>query len=223
MVAIFVLSAFILILMLDHFVLKLQGKTHPAFEPEPGMISIAGSPVFNYELPPNILLSKGHTWLKKSDDGLTEIGIDFLGSIALGGLSIAKYPEENTRLQHGDVLFVGHYGAETVEFLSPVKGTVKQINSSLLGKKISNPYDTWGIKIYSEEEINTGNKLFSGKEAVEWIKTEYQKFQKFLEIHNTDLELVGETMFDGGASSDNSNSAPTKIIVNNFKKEFLSL
>jgi glycine cleavage system H lipoate-binding protein len=223
MVAIFVLSAFILILMLDHFVLKLQGRTHPAFEPEPGIIGVAGSPVINYELPSNIFLSKGHTWLKKSDDGLTEIGIDLLGSMALGGLSIAKCPEENTRIKHGDVLFVGNYGAEIVEFLSPIKGTVKYTNSNILGKKISNPYDSWGIKVYSEEEINMGNKLFSGKEAVEWIKTEFQNLKKFLEKHNTDLELVGETMFDGGASSDNSNSAPTKLIVNNFKKEFLSL
>ena len=155
MVAIFALSAFILILMADHFVLKLQGRTHPAFGSAPGIISIAESSEINYGFPSNILLSKGHTWLKKGNDGLIEIGVDLLGSRALGGLSIARCSEENARIKRGDVLFVGNYGSETVEFLSPINGVVRHINQKVIGNKISNPYNTWGIKIHSGDDIDS--------------------------------------------------------------------
>lgn len=222
MVAIFVLSAFILILLADHLVLKLQGRTHPAFEPAPGIISITVEPEINYELPSNIFLSKGHTWLKRGDDGLTAIGVDLLGSRALGGLSIIKCPEENARIKRGDVLFVGNYGSETVEFLSPINGIVSHINKKIIGNKILNPYDTWGLKLNSEDNVESEKEFFAGTKAVEWIKGEFQKLTRFLEKHNA-KELVGETMFDGGSLSVNSNTAPDKLLVNNFKKEFLSI
>lgn len=223
MVAICVLSAFVFILLLDHFVLRMQGKVHPAFEPTIAVIDLKESQDINYELPQSIYLSKGHTWIKNNKDGLIEVGVDLLGVKALGGLSITKCLDENSTVKRGDVLLAGNYGAETVEFLSPLNGTVKQINKKIIGNKIINPYATWGLKIYSEENIDNNNEFISGNNAVEWMKSEFQKLKFFLEKHNANLEIVGETMFDGGAVSGSTNYTPTKIIVNNFKKEFLSL
>lgn len=223
MVAIFVLSAFVLVLMVDHLVLKLQGRTHPAFEPISAPIGFAELPDINHPLASNIFLSKGHTWLKKNREGLIEVGVDLFGSRALGGLVLTKCSEVNTVVKRGDVLFAGNYGAEPVEFLSPIDGTIKQINPKILDGKILNPYETWGIKVNSNDNINLKKELFSGKNAVEWLKTEFEKLKLFLEKHDANLVLVGETMFDGGASSANLSITPTKIIVNNFKTEFLSL
>ncbi|MCC7094150.1 MAG: hypothetical protein IT277_08180, partial [Ignavibacteriaceae bacterium] len=64
MVAIFVLTVFLLFLVVDFYVLKVQGKFHPAFEPELSQLSL---PIFEkakFAVPSNIFLSKGHTWLQ---------------------------------------------------------------------------------------------------------------------------------------------------------------
>ena len=241
MVAIFVLAGFISILLLDLLVLKLQGKVHPAFEPsspiQEGIPSFVGNASFASEL----FLSKGHTWLKKNNDGLIEIGIDSFATSALGALSITKAAEQGSKIKRGDVLFVGNYGTENVEFLSPISGKVKSFNRNIIGNKISSPYQTWGIKLDSHDMNKKGNHFFTGNEAIEWIKSETIKLKNFLEPNSYNVELVGETMFDGGASSENSSFAsannsttadkfasansfaPTNKIVNDFKKEFLSL
>ncbi|MDX9925516.1 MAG: hypothetical protein RBS48_12200 [Ignavibacteriaceae bacterium] len=247
MVAIFVLAGFISILLLDLLVLKLQGKVHPAFEAPSPIYEAVPSLESGTALPSNLFLSKGHTWLKKNSEGLIEIGIDSFASSALGSLSITKAAEQGSKIKRGDVLFVGNYGTESVEFLSPISGKIKNINRNIIGNKISSPYQTWGIQIDSNDMNKKGNHFFAGKEAIDWLKTESQKLKNFLEPNMANVELVGETMFDGGASSDTnsfapSNSldvennfasakkfsptnsfAPTNNIVNEFKKEFLSL
>ena len=56
MVAIFVLSVFLLFLIVDLFVLKIQGKYHPAFEPQLAQLSL---PIFereNFTIPSNTIL-----------------------------------------------------------------------------------------------------------------------------------------------------------------------
>lgn len=223
MVAIFVLSSFILILLVDHLVLKFQGRFHPAFEPRTAIINISESQEINYQFPSNFLLSDGHTWLKKDEKGLIEIGVDILAARALGGLSIIKCSEENSIVKKGDVLFMGKYGSEIVEILSPISGKVEQINNKIIGNKILDPYKTWGIKLHSNENIEKGSKLLSDKEAINWLKEEFQRFEIFLQKYKTPLKLVGETMFDGGAEFGMISMMPVKNIVNNFKKEFLSL
>jgi glycine cleavage system H protein len=247
MVAIFVLAGFISILLLDLLVLKLQGKVHPAFEAPSPIYEAVPSLESGTALPSNLFLSKGHTWLKKNSEGLIEIGIDSFASSALGSLSITKAAEQGSKIKRGDILFVGNYGTESVEFLSPISGKIKNINRNIIGNKISSPYQTWGIQIDSNDMNKKGNHFFAGKEAIDWLKTESQKLKNILEPNFHNVELVGQTMFDGGTSSDTnsfapSNSldvennfasakkfsptnsfAPTNNIVNEFKKEFLSL
>ena len=84
MVAIFVLTMFLLFLSVDLIVLKIQGKYHPAFEPSLPQFDSAIFSRNSFSIPSNIFISKGHTWLRKNNDGLVSIGIDEFGSMALG-------------------------------------------------------------------------------------------------------------------------------------------
>jgi glycine cleavage system H lipoate-binding protein len=141
-VAIFVLTLFLLFISVDLIVLKIQGKSHPAFEP---LIPPFDSLVFDrnsFTIPSNIFFSKGHTWLKKNNDGLISIGIDEFGMMALGTLSILNCAQVGQEVKRGEMIFEGAYGNKTVKFLSPTNGIVKSVNENIFGKKISNPYET---------------------------------------------------------------------------------
>ncbi|PIQ09250.1 MAG: hypothetical protein COW71_07350 [Ignavibacteriales bacterium CG18_big_fil_WC_8_21_14_2_50_31_20] len=223
MVAIFVLALFLFILLVDLIVLRIQGKSHPAFEPA---LSQYDYPVYDgnvIPIPSNLFFSKGHTWLKKNKDGLIEIGIDPFGTTALGTLLIQKCVKSGKELKRGEVILEGSYGNKTVKFLSPINGSVKSINADVIGKKISNPYKAWGVRLISKDSLENGNLYFGGTEALNWMKKEFIKLKGFIDDHSLKVELVGETMYDGGLLSNNTSVLLVDQSVNDFEKEFLSL
>lgn len=223
MVAIFVLSLFLFVLSVDLIVLRIQGKNHPAFEPSIIQYEISMYGWNKLTIPPDIFFSKGHTWLKKNGDGLIEVGIDAFAATALGTISILKSAQLGDRLKRGGLIFEGSYGNNVIKFLSPVDGIVKSINSDIMGKNISNPYESWGVRLVSNDQLENRDMFFNGNEALKWMKNEFVKLKRFIETHSHKIELAGETMYDGGSLSNNADSWLVDRSINDFEKEFFSL
>ncbi len=223
MVAIFVLTLFLFLITVDLIVLKIQGKSHPAFEP---ILPQYDSLVFDRSsiaIPSNTYFSKGHTWLKKNNDGSISIGIDEFGSMALGVLSILNCAPVGQELKRGEMIFEGAYGSKTVKFLSPINGKVKSVNENIFGKKISNPYEIWGVQLASKDFSDNQKSFMTGTDASNWIKKEYVKLKSFINSHSPKIDLAGTTMFDGGSLSNDMTSSLVDTSVSDFEKEFLSL
>ena len=98
---------------------------------------------------PELQYSKDHEWVKE-EDGLFVIGISDFAQDALGDLVFVNLPEV------GDVVTAGEaFGdVESVkavsDLLSPVSGTVAEINEELLDapELLNNdPYGAWIIKV----------------------------------------------------------------------------
>lgn len=223
MVAIFVLTMFLFFLSVDLIVLKIQGKYHPAFEPSYIQFDSSLFGKSSFFIPSDISFSKGHTWLKKENNGLVSIGIDEFGTIALGPISILNCAAIGKELKRGEMIFEGAYGNRKVKFLSPINGIVKSVNENIFGKKISNPYETWGVQIVSDDFSNNKEMFVTGKEAFNWIKKESIKLKDFITSHSLKTDLAGATMFDGGSLSNDTISLLVDNSVNDFEKEFLSL
>ncbi len=222
MVAVFVLAVFLFIIAADIIVLKFQGKKHPAFATA---IPQYGSSIHDendISIPSDIIISKGHTWIKFGRDGLADIGIDAFGAAALGKMSVVKCADEGKEIKKGEIIFEGSYGDKTVKFLSPVNGFVKAVNSNIIGKKISGPYEMWGIKLITDSKENK-RQFLSGNEAQNWMKNEFIRLKSFIENFTPDTGLAGVTMYDGGKLSDELASSFTAEAIANFEKEFLSL
>lgn len=223
MVAIFVLSLFILMLSIDILVLKTQGKSHPAFETIPSEIDVSLVPQNLFAVPSDVLLSNGHTWVKHNKEGLLNVGIDAFGNTALGDLSIIGCPENGIELTRGDVIFEGTYGNKKVKFLSPVSGIVESINSTVIGKKLFNPYNEWAVKILPKEGNLHVEGFLTGNNASTWMKKEFIKLKNFLESNSQETAIVGATMYDGGSLSKDVHIVLSDKSVTDFEKEFLSL
>jgi glycine cleavage system H lipoate-binding protein len=223
MVAIFVLSVFILFLVVDLMVLKIQGKSHPAFETVFPQFDLPIFEIENFAIPSNTIFSKGHTWLRQNNDGLISIGIDEFGLNALGALSILGFPEKGKTIQRGDMLFEGTYGNRKVKFLSPINGIVSSINGDAIGKKISDPYKTWGVQLLSKDFSKDQGKVFSGNDALNWMKNESSRLKTFINNRLPKVEAAGATMYDGGLLIQDLVSSLNDTSINDFEKEFLSL
>lgn len=223
MVALFILAVFLLIILTDLVVLKMQGKYHPAFEPESPQYPIPILDGSSYAIPSNVYLSKGHTWFKKNEDGLIDIGIDAFGATALGKFSVLKCAEEGKELKRGEVIFEGGYGNNIIKFIAPISGIVKSVNQNIIGKEIASPYETWGVQLLPKENNNDNGQSISGIKASNWLAEEFVRLKNFIERDTLSIAAAGETMYDGGLMTSNSIPALVDKAVNDFEKEFLSL
>ena len=223
MVAIFVLAVFLSFISIDLIVLKIQGKYHPAFEPAFFKIDLSEFDGNTFTIPSDIFFSKGHTWLKRNAEGLITIGIDTFGTVALGAISIINCAAEGKELKCGDIIFEGIYGNKAVKFLSPVNGRVKSVNTNIIGKNISNPYDAWGVQLSSKDFHENSGRFFTGIEAANWMKKEFIKLKMLINSHSPNVELAGATMYDGGRLTNDAVSSLMNKSAIDFEKEFLSL
>jgi glycine cleavage system H lipoate-binding protein len=222
MVALFVLAVFIFFIVLDFIVLKFQGKTHPAFEKVLSIPAMSILPGIEIVVPGDILLTKGHLWMKKNKPGLIKLGIDEFIINTLGKISIQNNFSAGQKLRAGDVLFESRIGNKKLKFHSPVNGIVKSINSSHADKGSSNPYSNWCIELLSNDFAAVNVMSFSGNNALNWLKQEFIKLDNFLMKHAPGQELAGVTMHDGGKIIENASSDLIKNNAEDFEKEFLS-
>lgn len=219
MVALFVVLTFILFIAIDFFVLKSQGKQHPAF---------MSAHVFDRSsifFPADAMLAKGHMWLKQLKDGFVRLGIDEFILKATGPFTLSTLKKEGEQVQKGEPLMVAQFGKHSVTFRSPVNGTIGNINKNLVGKKVTDPYDTdWAVTF---RPIDGVNQLFSnmksGKKATEILKDEFNRFKDFLSFHSGEPELAGVTMADGGNIVEGVLNNFNDETVSDFEKKFLDI
>ncbi len=218
MVALFVAITFILFIAVDILVLKVQRKKHPA-------LSNSDFSVFNkrsFHLPADMLLSKGHTWVKILKEGIAEIGIDDFIIKALGKLSVINLAKEGTEVKAGDIILQAVVDKKSINFRSPVNGLIKNANSTLIGRTLDNPYSNWGIKIIPAGFEKDRTNLLEGKQLADFIKNEVIRLKDFLSLHSPKEGLVGVTMHDGGNIVEGAVSNIDEKGLEDFEKEFLT-
>ena len=98
---------------------------------------------------PELQYSKDHEWVKKEDD-LFVIGISDFAQDALGDLVFVNLPEVGDAVTAGDAFGDVESVKAVSDLLSPVSGTVAEINEELLDapeKLNEDPYGAWIIKV----------------------------------------------------------------------------
>ena len=98
---------------------------------------------------PELQYSKDHEWVKKEDD-LFVIGISDFAQDALGDLVFVNLPEVGDAVTAGEAFGDVESVKAVSDLLSPVSGTVAEINEALLDapEMLNNdPYGAWIIKV----------------------------------------------------------------------------
>ena len=98
---------------------------------------------------PELQYSKDHEWVKE-ENGLTVIGISDFAQDALGDLVFVNLPEVGDAVTAGEAFGDVESVKAVSDLLSPVSGTVAEINEELLDapeKLNEDPYGAWIIKV----------------------------------------------------------------------------
>jgi len=158
---------------------------------------------------------KGHTWIKKENDTV-KVGFDDFASRLLGNIDKIELPARGETVKMNDTLIKITCGTYTAEPISPLSGTVVDVNECLL--KNPNliqraPYGQGWLLAVATTGLD--EYLVSGIKAQEWMEKEVDRFHSFLERE------MGVTLTDGGEMIKNLHEKLSKDEWNRLMKTFL--
>ena len=99
--------------------------------------------------PAELKYSKSHEWLKE-EDGVSVIGISDFAQDALGDVVFVNLPEVGDDTAAGEAFGDVESVKAVSDLISPVSGTVCEVNEDLLDQPEllnEDPYGTWIIKV----------------------------------------------------------------------------
>jgi glycine cleavage system H protein len=110
--------------------------------------------------PANLKYTKSHEWVKDLGGGIFEIGLTDFAQKELGDIVYVNLPQEGDELKAeislGDIESV----KAVSDIISPINGTVKEVNEALAGAPDSinkAPYEAWLVR--AEGTIPPGTLL----------------------------------------------------------------
>ncbi|MGB9697695.1 MAG: glycine cleavage system protein H [Ignavibacteria bacterium] len=215
MVAVLVFLAIMFMVIVDIMIIKASKTSAVAYSP------LTSPPVFgkkNLLVPGELLYSKSHIWLKKTDGGYLS-GLDDFLLHTLGNVRIVRIVKPGTILRKGDVIMDVEFDSKRLTLRSPVTGKVVNSNTSLLDKPLKDSYNNWVFELESVDLAATD--FISGEKISAWLKEEFRRLKDFLGFETMNPELGGVMMYDGGYVVEGVLSLLDEKGIRNFEDRFL--
>ena len=115
----------------------------------------------------------GHAWARVVDGDQVVVGADELTGVLLGAVEHVELPVPGAEVRQGERAWRLSRGGRVVDQLSPVTGTVEELNTEVLknpGLVNRFPYAKgWLLKVVPSELPDNMSNLFSGDLAREWL------------------------------------------------------
>jgi glycine cleavage system H lipoate-binding protein len=215
MVALFVVLTFLFFILIDLLILKAQGKEHPAFA-----VKVFDKRFF---FPTEAILSTGHLWLHRAQNGLYKLGIDEFILKALGKLHLIPLKAEGASVNKGEPVLQAVFGNRIITFRAPVDGSIKFVNKNIYEKPVDDPYgDDWAMLIEPKTNIPLSTTfLKTGNDAIKWLHDEFNRFKDFVAAKAGQPELAGVTLQDGGNIVEGVLRSFDDKTIKEFEEQFL--
>src|ERR1700751_595216 len=222
MTVLLVLLTFVTFLLIDHFhsrkqvvqpVLQVAKREAPP--------RLAPSLVGGFQVPEKLRFHPGHTWALSESPSLVRIGTDEFASKLSGKVEKIALPQRGQWIRQGQKVWTLHRDGTSVDMLSPIEGSVADINESVmqnpeLARK--DPYgEGWLVTVQSPDAKTNFRNLLGGAAARGWTAEPAGRLQ-----HRMPMAL-GALAQDGGVAIDNlAAQIPDKDWAALAKEFFLS-
>lgn len=176
MTVLLVLFTFITFLLIDHFYGRKQVVVQPALQlaRREALPRLAPSLVGGFQVPENLRYHPGHTWALSESPSLVRVGMDDFASKLTGKVESITLPQRGQWLRQGQKVCTLHRGGIAVDMVSPIEGSVSDINESIarnpeLARK--DPYgEGWLITVQSPDAKTNFKNLLGGALARWWTE-----------------------------------------------------
>ena len=203
MTVILVLSTFIVFLLIDHFFSKkhVQIAVQPALARRESVPVLEPSLVGGFKVPENLRYHPGHTWALSESPSLVRVGLDDFASKLIGKVERLSLPQRGQWIRQGQKLMSVYRDGAKVDMVSPIEGSVADINDALVANPElarKDPYgEGWVVTVQSPDAKTNFRNLMTGALARWWTEEAASRLQKRVPA------ALGALAQDGGVAMDN--------------------
>ena len=223
MTVILVLLTFVTFLLIDHFYSR--KRTVAILETSPakreGLPRAQPSLVGGFQVPENLRYHPGHTWALSESPSLVRVGMDDFASKLTGKIDRITLPQRGQWLRQGQKICTVQRDGNAVDMLSPIEGSVADINEVLAQDPklaLRDPYgEGWLVTVQSPDAKTNFRNLLGGALARWWTEESASRLQRKMPM------ALGALAQDGGVAVDNVTAhIPGQDWVQIAKEFFLS-
>src|ERR1700674_1690238 len=185
MTVLLVLFTFVTFLLIDHFRSRrtiVQPALQVAAEKQDTVPRLKPAFVCGFEIPENLRYHPGHTWALSESPSLVRVGMDDFASKLTGRVESITLPQRGQWIRQGQKLCTLYRDDAAVDMLSPIEGTVADINEALAKDAklaISDPYgEGWLVTVQAPDAKTSFRNLLGGSLARWWTEESASRLQR---------------------------------------------
>jgi glycine cleavage system H protein len=223
MTVLLVLLTFVTFLLIDHFHSRKQVVVQPALQAAKGQASPRPTPslVGGFQVPEKLRFHPGHTWALSESPSLVRIGMDQFASKLSGKVEKIALPQRGQWIRQGQKVWTLHRDGTSVDMVSPIEGSVADINEAVVQNPElarTDPYgEGWLVTVQSPDAKTNFRNLLGGALARWWTEESASRLQRLIPMP------AGALAQDGGVAVDNlADQIPDKDWAAITKEFFLS-
>jgi len=225
MTVLLVLFTFGIFLLIDYFRTR-HAAVRPALQvskaEEAAVPRLQPALVGGFAVPENLRYHPGHTWALSESPNLVRVGMDDFASKLTGTLESITLPQRGQWIRQGQKMCTLHRDGCAVDMVSPIEGTVSDINEFIVTNPklaLSDPYgDGWLLTVQAPDAKTSFRNLVGGPLARWWTEESASRLQRRLP-----MATAGAYAQDGGVAVDNiAAQIPDKEWLPLAKEFFLS-
>ncbi|MGD0416040.1 MAG: glycine cleavage system protein H [Terriglobales bacterium] len=225
MTVLLVLFTFASFLLIDHFRSR-RTAVQPALQVAPAkqatLPRLQPSLVGGFAVPEHLRYHPGHTWALSESPNLVRVGMDDFASKLTGKVESITLPQRGQWIRQGQKVCTVHRDGCAVDMVSPVEGSVSDINMALVKDPklaLSDPYgEGWLVTMHAPDPKTSFRNLIGGPLARWWTEESASRLQ-----HRIPMAMAGALAQDGGvAMNDLSAQIPDQDWLPLAKEFFLS-
>jgi len=227
MTVLLVLFFFSTFLLIDYFRTRHNVVVQPALQVAPAEHDAAvprlqPALVGGFAVPENLRYHPGHTWALSESPNLVRVGMDDFASKLTGKLESITLPQRGQWIRQGQKMCTLYRDDVAVDMVSPIEGSVSDINQALIKDPklaLRDPYgEGWLVTVQAPDAKTSFKNLFGGPLARWWTEESASRLQRRMP-----LAMAGALAQDGGvAMNDLSSHIPDQEWLPLAKEFFLS-
>ena len=222
MTVLLVLFTFAAFLLIDHY--RTRHAVQPALQgaqTKPTAPRLQPALVGGFDVPENLRYHPGHTWALSESPSLVRVGMDDFASKLTGKVDRITLPQRGQWIRQGQKMCTVHRDGSAVDMVSPIEGTVSDINQAIVQDPklaLRDPYgEGWLLTVQAPDAKTSFRNLLGGALARWWTEESASRLQRRMPM------ALGGLAQDGGtAVNDLGSQIPEQDWLSLAKEFFLS-
>jgi len=203
MTVLLVLFFFATFLLIDYFRSR-RAIVQPALQVAPAKYAevprLQPALVGGFEVPENLRYHPGHTWALSESPNLVRVGMDDFAAKLTGRVESITLPQRGQWIRQGQKMCTLYRDDYAVDMVSPIEGSVSDINQALMKDPklaLRDPYgEGWLVTVQAPDAKTSFKNLFGGPLARWWTEESASRLQRRVPM------ALGALAQDGGVAMD---------------------